>query len=92
MRPTHTGRTPVLPAVPARVDSLREFTGSEHNRTGERIKWVGDVTTGMGDTKRGRERKGTIKREQRLEREVYRELNASEEPPESEDEELEIGS
>ena len=36
----------------------------------------------MGDTKRGRERKGLKKREQRIEHELERELDASEEPPE----------
>ncbi|QLC33917.1 hypothetical protein EFA46_006780 [Halarchaeum sp. CBA1220] len=45
----------------------------------------------MGDTKRGRERKGTGKRQQRREREVYRELRADEEPPEPESAELSIG-
>jgi len=46
----------------------------------------------MGDTKRGRERKGRGKRQQRREREVYRELRADEEPPESDDGEISIGS
>ncbi|WP_435097825.1 hypothetical protein [Halarchaeum sp. P4] len=45
----------------------------------------------MGDTKRGRERKGMGKRQQRREREVYRTLRADEEPPEPEDSELSIG-
>jgi hypothetical protein len=37
----------------------------------------------MGDTKRGRERKGLKKREQRIEHELERELDASDEPPEA---------
>ncbi|GGL63106.1 hypothetical protein [Halocalculus aciditolerans] len=68
------------------------FDAAVDNRAGEKIKWVGFVAMGMGDTKRGRERKGTVKREQRLEAEVHRELDASDEPPEPEDDELEIGS
>jgi len=44
----------------------------------------------MGDTKRGRERKGRGKLEQRREREVYRELHADEEPPELDEAELRI--
>ncbi|MFC7166556.1 hypothetical protein [Halospeciosus flavus] len=45
----------------------------------------------MGDTKRGRERKGMDKREQQQMRLARRELEASEEPPEPEDDELSIG-
>lgn len=45
----------------------------------------------MGDTKRGRERKGRVKREQRRMRDARRELEASDEPPEPEDDELSIG-
>ncbi|WP_211311776.1 hypothetical protein [Halarchaeum salinum] len=49
----------------------------------------------MGDTKRGRERKGMGKRQQRREREVYRALRADDEPPGSfapDEAEISIGS
>ena len=36
----------------------------------------------MGDTKRGRERKGKVKREQLRRREISETLSADEEPPE----------
>ncbi|MEE6211434.1 hypothetical protein U3A55_14900 [Salarchaeum sp. III] len=45
----------------------------------------------MGDTKRGRERKGMNKQTQRRLRIEQRELEASDEPPTMEDEELAIG-
>lgn len=44
----------------------------------------------MGDTKRGRERKGKDKREQRFRREVERTLEADEEMPDLEQDEIEI--
>lgn len=40
----------------------------------------------MGDTKRGRERKGKKKREQRIEQEISSTLDASETPPDQEEE------
>lgn len=46
----------------------------------------------MGDTKRGRERKGKVKEEQLREKEVKRTLEADEEMPDVEDEELDFGS
>ncbi|GGN14183.1 hypothetical protein [Halarchaeum nitratireducens] len=49
----------------------------------------------MGDTKRGRERKGMGKRQQRREREIYRALREDDGPSEPfvpEDTELSIGS
>jgi hypothetical protein len=39
----------------------------------------------MGDTKRGRERKGQKKREQLIEQEIDASLGADEEPPEPEE-------
>jgi len=45
----------------------------------------------MGDTKRGRERKGKDKREQQRLREVERTLTADDEMPDPEDEELDLG-
>ncbi|WP_227260465.1 hypothetical protein [Salarchaeum japonicum] len=45
----------------------------------------------MGDTKRGRERKGMNKQTQRRLRIEERELEANDEPPSMEDEELRIG-
>ena len=39
----------------------------------------------MGDTKRGRERKGKVKREQLRRREITETLSADEEPPEPEE-------
>lgn len=44
----------------------------------------------MGDTKRGRERKGKVKEEQLRRKEVKRTLEADDEMPEIEDEEIEI--
>ncbi|MGM0398634.1 MAG: hypothetical protein ACQEQY_06525 [Halobacteriota archaeon] len=44
----------------------------------------------MGDTKRGRERKGMVKEEQLRRKEVKRTLEADDEMPEIEDEEIEI--
>lgn len=44
----------------------------------------------MGDTKRGRERKGKVKEEQLRRKEVRRTLEADEEMPELEDEEIEL--
>lgn len=44
----------------------------------------------MGDTKRGRERKGKVKEEQLREKEVERTLEADEEMPEIEDDEIDI--
>ncbi|MFW6003400.1 MAG: hypothetical protein ACOCPT_03155 [Halanaeroarchaeum sp.] len=44
----------------------------------------------MGDTKRGRERKGKVKEEQLRRTEVKRTLEADDEMPEIEDEEIEI--
>lgn len=44
----------------------------------------------MGDTKRGRERKGQKKREQRIEQEIHASLGADEEPPEPAEEVPEI--
>lgn len=41
----------------------------------------------MGDTKRGRERKGKDKREQLRRHEISQTLSADDEPPEPEDEE-----
>lgn len=46
----------------------------------------------MGDTKRGRERKGKVKEEQLREKEVERTLEADEEMPEVEDEEIDLGA
>lgn len=46
----------------------------------------------MGDTKRGRERKGKVKEEQLREKEVERTLEADEEMPEIEDDEIDIDS
>ncbi|MGB9986304.1 hypothetical protein [Salarchaeum japonicum] len=45
----------------------------------------------MGDTKRGRERKGMNKQTQRRLRIEQRELEANDEPPTTEDDELSIG-
>lgn len=45
---------------------------------------------GMGDTKRGRERKGKVKEEQLRRKEVKRTLEADEEMPEIEDDEIDI--
>ncbi|MFB6081907.1 MAG: hypothetical protein ABEJ67_03705 [Halanaeroarchaeum sp.] len=44
----------------------------------------------MGDTKRGRERKGKDKREQLHRREVRRTLEADEEMPDVEEEEIDL--
>ncbi|MFW5919021.1 MAG: hypothetical protein ACOCSF_02350 [Halanaeroarchaeum sp.] len=44
----------------------------------------------MGDTKRGRERKGKVKEEQLRQTEVKRTLEADEEMPEIEDEEIDL--
>lgn len=44
----------------------------------------------MGDTKRGRERKGKVKREQLREKMVERTLEADEEMPDLEDDEIDI--
>lgn len=46
---------------------------------------------GMGDTKRGRERKGQKKREQLRQRELERTLEASDEPPEPVEEDIDLG-
>ncbi|WP_186007739.1 hypothetical protein [Halanaeroarchaeum sulfurireducens] len=46
----------------------------------------------MGDTKRGRERKGKVKEEQLRREEVKRTLEADEEMPEAEEEEIDIAS
>jgi hypothetical protein len=46
----------------------------------------------MGDTKRGRERKGEKKREQLIEQEISTTLGADEEPPEPEDAVPEVDS
>ena len=46
----------------------------------------------MGDTKRGRERKGKVKEEQLREKEVKRTLEADEEMPDVEAEELDLGT
>jgi len=46
---------------------------------------------GMGDTKRGRERKGQKKREQLREHDVERTLEATDEPPEPVEDEIEFG-
>jgi len=46
----------------------------------------------MGDTKRGRERKGKDKREQLNERDISQTLSADEEPPEPEEEEIDLSS
>jgi hypothetical protein len=45
----------------------------------------------MGDTKRGRERQGQKKREQLRERELQRTLEASEQPPDPQEDEIEFG-
>lgn len=44
----------------------------------------------MGDTKRGRERKGRKKREQLRRHEIDETLDAEEEPPEPDDDEIEF--
>ncbi|MFB6124603.1 MAG: hypothetical protein ABEJ59_01425 [Halanaeroarchaeum sp.] len=44
----------------------------------------------MGDTKRGRERKGAKKREQLTRREVEKTLTADDEMPTPEDEEIDL--
>ena len=44
----------------------------------------------MGDTKRGRERKGKVKREQQFRREVEETLEADEEMPEMDEEEIDL--
>ena len=44
----------------------------------------------MGDTKRGRERKGNVKEEQLRREEVKRTLEADEEMPEMDDEEIDL--
>ena len=44
----------------------------------------------MGDTKRGRERKGKVKEEQLRREEVKRTLEADEAMPEAEEEEIDI--
>ena len=44
----------------------------------------------MGDTKRGRERKGKVKEEQLRREEVKRTLEADEEMPEMDDEEIDL--
>lgn len=46
----------------------------------------------MGDTKRGRERKGKDKREQQRRHEIEETLDAEEEPPESGEEEIDFGA
>jgi hypothetical protein len=65
------------------------------NAVAGKVKWCGDVSHSMGDTKRGRERKGQKKREQLREREVERTLEATDDaadPPEfPDDEEIDLG-
>lgn len=77
----------MAPRTPVRLP------GRSHNDTGEGTKCRGSMPHGMGDTKRGRERKGQKKREQLREREVERTLEATDEPaeaPELPDEEIEF--
>ena len=58
-----------------------------------RVKSHANPSHTMGDTKRGRERKGQKKREQQRRQEIEETLDAEEEPPDPEtDEEIEFGS
>ena len=56
------------------------------------VKWCANESQDMGDTKRGRERKGEKKREQLIEQEISTTLGADEEPPEPDEDVPEISN
>lgn len=82
---TDAGKTP-LATDRARGTRITVMLPDSARLAAERtVKWCANLYQGMGDTKRGRERKGKKKREQLIEQEISSTLGADETPPEPEE-------